>query len=126
MPLTLTNFWKDLDWDNWLYGAWVAASSGFATAGAASFALYMQDPKDYNPFQSRFWVAFGTIVFFTAGSSFFAFLKQNPAPKVISRTTTSVTSTGNGGVVTMEQTVEKSSPVSLVTVSTDKPKAEDK
>lgn len=100
---------SDLDWDNWLYGAWVAASSGLATAGAASFALYLQDPKDQNPFQPRFWISFATVTFFTAGTNFWAYLKQNPAPKRKETTTTSVVQTP--GMTKIEQKVETTEPI---------------
>lgn len=99
-------FIDSLDWGTWVYGAFFALSSGFGTAGAASFALYLQDPKDYNPFLSRFWVAFGTVVFFSAGSNFFAYIKQNPLPKI--KTTNSLTVTESS--VTLKQTSEPASP----------------
>ncbi len=105
------SFLSDLDWGNWFYGMWVAAGTAFATSASVSFMLYFQNPQEHNPSHLEFWVSAGMIGLMTGGKDFFLYLKQNPAPRIITRIMTSTTATNAAGdKVSSMQVREKSTP----------------
>ncbi len=99
----------DMDWSGWLLGLWAAIVGGGATAASGAIAVISVDPRDFNLETQKFWKV--TAMMFTVGAAtnFLSFLKQNPAPKIISKTTTTVTSTAD--LATMVQKSETSTPV---------------
>ncbi len=104
-----------LDWGNWLYGLWVAVVGGASNGVVAGVGLNLMDPKDFNTQQKRFWWLVGGLFAIGAAKDFFLYLSQHPAPVILTKSTTSMTATdAKGGVVTMEKTVEKTSPAPVI------------
>ncbi len=103
----------DMDWSGWLLGLWAAIVGGGATAASGAIAVISVDPRDFNLETQKFWKV--TAMMFTVGAAtnFLSFLKQNPAPKIISKasSTTTLTGTGAGQVLHVESTKEISTPV---------------
>jgi hypothetical protein len=119
---------SELDWSNWLYGMWVATVTGLSTSATVSFMLYFQKPEEHNPMHSEFWVSAAMIAFMTSGKDFFLYLKQNPAPKIITEVTGTKTVTAPTGEVTTTvvqktTTVEAPAP-NPTTVAAEPPKAQ--
>ncbi len=111
----IKSFWNELDWGSWIYGMWAAIVGGGSTAASGAIAVISVDPKDFNLETAKFWKV--TCVMFTIGAAtnFLSFLKQNPAPAIISRTTTKVTQTEDehGATATITTKQETSTPVKL-------------
>jgi hypothetical protein len=102
-----------LDWSHWLYGLLAAFIGGGASAVASGITVSIKDPEKFSLGSGNFFELL-FIVFMTSGSlSFFAFLKQQPLPPVITRTTveTAVQQSPEVKVVTtVEKTVVSPSP----------------
>lgn len=87
---------QHLDWENWLYGLWAAVIGGGSTAASGAIAVISVDPMDFNLGTSKFWKVSAVMFLTGAATSFFMFLKQNPAPKIIEQTKVTVTTTTTG------------------------------
>ena len=104
---------SDLDWSAWILGLWAAVIGGGSTAASGAIAVISVDPKDFNLETTKFWKVTATMFAIGAATNFLSYLKQNPAPTIISKasSTTTLTGTGAGQVLHVESTKETSTPV---------------
>lgn len=79
------------DWSNWLYGMFVAIIGGGANAALAAIVVNWQDPKDYNATTWAFLNLVVTLFVFGAIKDFLLYIKNQPLPKLIEKTTTTHT-----------------------------------
>jgi hypothetical protein len=87
-------FWRNLDWSNWLYGMWVAVVHGGANAVVGGFSIFIQDPSHFNMQRSAFYEVVLTIWGVSSTLGFFLYLSQHPAPdKIVSKETTTFVKT---------------------------------
>lgn len=111
----MRNLLSAYDWDNWIYGMWIASVSGGAQAAISGLGLNLTDPAHFNAqtwaFYRQILIAFGM----GFAIAFLLFLKQNPAPKVITKTEVTGTKTvtapsGEQTVTVVEKTVTVAMP----------------
>ena len=89
----------NLDWGNWLRGLWAAVVGGGANAVVAGMGLNFVDPNHFNAHPSDFYKMVGALFALNGTLSFFMYLKQNPLPTSVSKTTVTV------------ETVQQAAPV---------------
>ena len=82
---------KNMDWQNWLEGMWVAVVGGASNAVLAGMTLNFVDPKDFNVRSHEFYQVVVSLFVVSAIKDFFLYLSQNPLPRLISKTTTTLT-----------------------------------
>ncbi len=104
---------SELDWGSWVYGIWAAIIGGGSTAASGAIAVISIDPKDFNLETTKFWKVTVAMFAIGAATNFLSYLKQNPAPTIISKasSTTTLTGIGAGQVLHVESTKEISTPV---------------
>jgi hypothetical protein len=109
MPIALSSFWKNLAWDQWLYGLLSAIIGGGSTAASGTFAVMGMDPEKFNFNDPWKLVKLSTIIFLVAGlGQMWAYLKQNSLPAVMTAQTASEKTEVNpsGATVTTKTTSE--------------------
>ena len=92
---------SNLDWDDWLYGMWVAVATG--ASGSVLAGLFVNTVVP-NVSKGQFWMLLGGFFVLGAAKDFFLYINKNPAPKRTTITTSVVSTPGN---TTIEQKVEK-------------------
>lgn len=91
------SIFRNLDWDDWLYGMWVALATG--SSGSVLAGLFVNTVIP-NVSKGQFWtLLFG---FFVLGGvkDFFLYINKNPAPKRIPVTVTDSIKVPGGAEVT--------------------------
>ena len=81
--LTMGHF----DWGNWLYGLLTAVITGGANAVVGGVSLNLVDPSHFNAQNADLYKVVWTLFLANGTMSFFLFLKQQPLPKLVERTT---------------------------------------
>jgi len=103
MPVSLGK----LDWSLWFYGLWSAFVGGGAGAAGAAIAAIALDPSHFN--LNEPWPLFklALTTFLVSGlAPFFAYLKQQPLPPIITVTETKTTSLQHDPTAIVEQTIK--------------------
>lgn len=78
----------DLDWGNWLYNLGAGFVGGGASAVVSGVTINLMDPGHFNPRTTDFYLIIGAMFLSNGLMSMFFYLKQNPLPSKITRTTT--------------------------------------
>src|SRR5271154_6010101 len=125
--IRLSTFWKSLAWDQWLYGLISSVVGAGSTAASGVFAVMLIDPEKFNINQSWNLVRVSFAIFaVSALGQFFAYLKQNALPPVLTaQSATEKTETKpDGGTVKTETTskVTIQQPVEQKSTVPDPPK----
>jgi hypothetical protein len=69
---------QNLDWDDWLYGMWVAIATGSSGSVLAGMFVNVVVP---NVTKGQFWTLLGGFFVLGAVKDFFLYINKNPAPK---------------------------------------------
>jgi hypothetical protein len=86
---------SDLNWGDWIYGLISAFIAGGSSAVVSGFVVAINDPKDYNFSQWKFYYLVFSVFAASGTLNFFAYLKQNPVPTVRTVTEAKIVETGN-------------------------------
>ncbi len=94
----ISGFWRNLDWDNWIYGLISALIGGGSGAAGSAVGVMVVDPRDFN-LDHLSMVFKVMVVTFIVGAAqpFFAYLHQSSLPKA--------------KVVTITETIKVTPPV---------------
>ncbi len=95
------SLFRNLDWDDWFYGMWVAVATG--ASGSVLAGLFVNTVVP-NVSKSQFWTLLGGFFVLGAAKDFFLYINKNPAPKR-TQIDTSIKKEP-GGATTMEQKVQ--------------------
>ena len=87
------NLFEGLDWSNWIKGVWASVVGGGSNAVVAGLGLNLIDPNHFNAHTGDFYKMVGALFAFNGTVSFFMYLKQNPMPVTVQKTTVTVETT---------------------------------
>lgn len=103
------NLFSNLDWGNWIEGMLAAFIGGGATSVVGGVTASLMDPEKFNFSTGKFYGLVATMFAVNGTLGFFAYLKQNPIPKVKTTVTaTEVVQTGT--TTTVHQVSETKTP----------------
>lgn len=105
---TVDGDWHNLDWDNWLYGLVAGFIGGGSSAVVSGFVVGIQDPKDYNFANRKFYTLISSVFVASGLLNMFAYLKQHPLP--------------DKTVITMERTEHTENPPMTITTKVEETK----
>lgn len=71
-------------WSKWVHGLLTAGIGGGASAAYGALSAMIVDPKDINPQTAKFYYIAGLCFGFGALSHMLAYLKEHPAPDIVS------------------------------------------
>jgi hypothetical protein len=87
----MNNIFKNYDWENWLSGLFAAVIGGGANAVVGAVGLNLSDPSHFNAKNNEFFKVVAVLFATSATVSCFMYLKQSPIPRLVSKTTTTLT-----------------------------------
>ena len=103
----MDSFFKNLDWDDWFYGLWVAVATGSSNAALNGMGLNLLD-STFNIYSGKFWAAFAMFLVIGGVKDFLLYINKRPAPaRMNKRVTDSVALPGGTKI---EHVVETSKP----------------